>query len=91
MGAMGASGRGGHHTSILEAGEIFNRVQPELAVYSHFSRGTNQRLVDQTRSVYDGALLVGTEMTVITIGSSVEVIPGSDDPSTAVQPAAGAR
>jgi len=91
MGAMGASGRGEQHTSILEAGEIFNRVQPELAVYSHFSRGTNQRLIDQTRSVYDGALLVGTEMTVITIGSSVEVIPGSDDPSTAVQPATGAR
>ena len=91
MGAMGASGRGGHHTSILEAGEIFNRVQPGLAVYSHFPRGINQRLIDQTRSVYDGALLVGTEMTVITISESIEVVPGNDDPSTALQPAVGAH
>ena len=91
MGAMGASGRGGHHTSILEAGEIFNRVQPGLAVYSHFPRGINQRLIDQTRSVYDGALLVGTEMTIITISESIEVVPGNDDPSTALQPAVGAH
>ncbi len=90
-GGMGAAGRGGHHTSILEAGEVFNRVQPKLAVYSHFPRGINQALIDQTRSVYDGALLVGTEMTVITIGESVEVTPGNDDPSTALQPAVGSE
>jgi ribonuclease Z len=90
-GGMGTAGRGGHHTSILEAGEVFNRVQPKLAVYSHFPRGINQVLIDQTRSVYDGALLVGTEMTVITIGESVEVTPGNDDPSTALQPAVGSE
>ena len=90
-GGMGGGGMGNHHTSIPEAGELFSRVQPELAVYSHFPRGINQRLIDQTRSVYDGALLVGTELTVITISESIEVVPGNDDPSTALQPAVGAH
>ncbi len=91
MGAagMGAAGRGNHHTSIAEAGEIFNRVQPRLAVYSHFPRGNDQGLIDQTRNVYDGPLLVGTEMTVITIGEDIAVVPGTDAPSSALQPAVG--
>jgi len=88
-GGMGGGGMGNHHTSILEAGELFSRVQPELAVYSHFIRGDNQGLIEQTRDVYDGALLVGTEMTVITIGESIEVSPGNDDPTTSLQPAVG--
>ena len=88
-GGMGGGGMGNHHTSIPEAGEIFSRVQPKLAVYSHFIRGDNQGLIEQTRDVYDGALLVGTEMTVITIGESIEVSPGNDDPTTSLQPAVG--
>lgn len=91
MGAMGAGGRGNHHTSIPEAAEVFNQVRPELAVYAHFGRGNNQAFIDQTRLVYDGALLVGTEMTVITIGASIRVVPGNDDPTTALHPAVGAH
>ena len=65
-------GRGNHHTRLEEAAEIFNRVQPKLAVYSHIFIGADQRLIDQTRNAnYDGPLLVGHELDVIVIGEEV--------------------
>ncbi len=57
---------------VAEAAELFNRVQPKLAVYSHIFIGQDQRLTDQTRNAnYEGPLLVGHEMDVIMIGEDV--------------------
>ena len=69
---QGGGGRGNHHTSIPEAAEIFNRVEPKLAVYSHIVIGADQRLTEETRSAnYNGPLLVGHELDVIMIGEEV--------------------
>jgi ribonuclease Z len=65
-----------HHTSPKEAGEIFTRTKPRLAVYTHLillARGdveklTVSQLIDQTRETYAGPLEVGEDLMSFTIG-----------------------
>jgi len=62
----------GHHTTTEEAGVVFSRVKPRLAVYSHFL-GTPERLIASTRKTYSGPLEVGEDLMTIEIGDKVEV------------------
>ena len=62
----------GHHTMLDEAGIVFSRIKPRLAVYSHFL-GTPERLVAGTRKTYSGPLVVGEDLMTIEIGDRVEV------------------
>jgi ribonuclease Z len=66
-----------HHISEEQAGTIFARVRPRLAVYSHIvpSPATAEDLIPPTRRTYDGPLAVGYDLMKITIGESVEVHP----------------
>ena len=73
-----------HHTSPEEAGKVFTRAHPRLAVYTHFtllSRPnvapiTLQELVDQTRETYIGPLEVGRDLMVIDVpGARVSKTP----------------
>jgi len=60
-----------HHTSLQEAGEVFNRVKPKLAVYSHIL-GKEDDLIAGTRKTYSGPLEVGEDLMTIDIGDRVE-------------------
>jgi len=60
-----------HHTSPEQAGEIFTRVKPRLAVYSHYPDSAN--LVPATRKTYSGPLEVGQDLMTITIGEEIAV------------------
>lgn len=54
-----------HHTSPEEAGEVFKRVNPKLAVYYHFIQFqgvTVEEMMNRTKSVYDGPILVGEDL-----------------------------
>jgi ribonuclease Z len=62
----------GHHTSLQEAGEVFSRVKPKLAVYSHVL-GKADDVVAGTRKTYSGPLEVGEDLMTIEIGDRVEV------------------
>ena len=66
-----------HHISEEQAGSIFARVKPRLAVYSHIvpSPATPEDLVPPTRRTYDGPLAVGYDLMKITIGETVDVHP----------------
>jgi ribonuclease Z len=67
----------GHHTSPQEAGNVFRRARPKLAVYTHLvllARGdvpalTAQELIAQTRETYDGPLEVGEDLMAFEIGT----------------------
>ena len=61
-----------HHTTPQEAGEVFNRVKPRLAVYSHIS-GREADLIAGTRKTYAGAVEVGEDLMTIDIGDRVEI------------------
>jgi ribonuclease Z len=64
-----------HHTSPEEAGRVFSAVKPRLAVYAHVvpSPATAQDLEAPTRKTYAGPLLVGEDLTTISIGETIEV------------------
>jgi ribonuclease Z len=72
-----------HHVTPEQAGEVFSRTKPKLAVYSHIVLGTatEQDLVPPTRKTYSGPLEVGEDLMVITVGEKVEVRrPGRASP-----------
>jgi ribonuclease Z len=59
-----------HHTKPDEAGVVFTRVKPKLAVYYHFvllgtpavPALTEKDVLEMTRKTYDGPLLIGEDL-----------------------------
>ena len=64
-----------HHVTPEQAGEIFTKTKPRLAVYSHIvlPSATEQDLIPPTRKTYAGPLEVGEDLMVIEVGDKVEV------------------
>ena len=62
-----------HHTTPEEAGNIFTRVAPKLAVYSHIVPPDVPDVVPHTRKTYSGPLEVGEDLTSFDIGDDVIV------------------
>lgn len=62
-----------HHTPAEEAGKLFTKVGPKLAVYSHIVPPNAPNLVPQTRKTYSGRLEVGEDLMSIEIGDQVVV------------------
>jgi ribonuclease Z len=63
------------HTTPQQAGEVFARVAPKLAVYNHlllFGGARAEDLIPATRKNYLGPLLVGEDLMSIDIGETVE-------------------
>jgi len=61
-----------HHTTAEQAGGVFQRVKPRLAVFSH-SPGTPALLEGARRGGYTGPLEVGEDLMVIEVGDDVRV------------------
>jgi len=65
---------GSNHTTPAQAGEIFSRVKPRLAVYNHlllFGGARAEDLIPATRAKYAGPLMVGEDLLQIEIGKDV--------------------
>jgi ribonuclease Z len=70
-----------HHTTAREAGMVFERARPKLAVYTHVASLANPRvspaspadLVAETRQTYSGPLEVGEDLMSFEIGETVQV------------------
>jgi len=62
-----------HHTTPQQAGTIFTRVKPKLAVYSHVIPGNTPNLIPLTRKTYSGPLEVGDDLMSIEIGDKIVV------------------
>lgn len=63
------------HVDAAEAGSVFQRVQPRLAVYSHIVLlGVSvEALVTRTRATYSGPLVVGEDLMRFVVGEDVAV------------------
>jgi ribonuclease Z len=63
------------HTTPEQAGEVFTRVKPKLAVYSHICMpsATEQDLLPPTRKTYTGPLELGEDLMVIEVGEKLNV------------------
>jgi len=67
---------GKNHTTPDQAGEVFARVQPKLAVYNHlllFGSAKPEDLIPATRKKYFGPLLVGEDLMRFEIGEEIEL------------------
>ena len=62
-----------HHTTPEEAGRLFTKVAPKLAVYSHIVPADAPDLVSHTRKTYSGPLEVGEDLMSMEIGDQVRV------------------
>lgn len=62
-----------HHTTPEDAGKVFTKVAPKLAVYSHIVPPDAPTLIPQTRKTYSGPLEVGEDLMSISIGEKVIV------------------
>ena len=64
-----------HHVTPEQAGEVFSRTKPKLAVYSHIvlPTATEQDLIPPTRKTYAGPLEVGEDLMVIEVGEKIAV------------------
>jgi len=64
-----------HHVTPEQAGEIFSRTKPRLAVYFHMvlPSATADDLVPATRKNYSGPLEIGEDLMVIDVGKDVLV------------------
>ena len=63
------------HVTPEQAGEVFSRTKPRLAVYSHIimPTATEQEVIPQTRKTYSGPLELGEDLMVIEVGEKMEV------------------
>lgn len=70
-----AKNRVAHHATPEQAGEVFARTKPRLAVYSHIGlpSANEQDLVPPTRKTYAAALEVGEDLMVIEVGDKITV------------------
>jgi ribonuclease Z len=69
---------GANHTTPEQAGEVFARAKPKLAVYNHlllFGSATADDLIPATRRKYTGPLMVGVDLLQIDIGQEVQAKP----------------
>ena len=67
-----------NHTTPEQAGKVFARTQPQLAVYNHlllFGGARAEDLIPATRTKYAGPLMVGEDLLQIDIGEKVEARP----------------
>ncbi|MDQ3220501.1 MAG: MBL fold metallo-hydrolase [Acidobacteriota bacterium] len=64
-----------HHTTPERAGEVFAKVKPKLAVYSHIVPpfAEEASLIALTRKTFTGSLEVGQDLMVIEIGEKIEI------------------
>ena len=65
-----------NHTVPEDAGVVFSRTRPKLAVYTHillFGDATAEDLIPATRSSYDGPLVVGEDLMRLEIGGTVSI------------------
>ena len=62
-----------HHTTPQQAAQVFRRVAPRLAVYSHAP--TSEQVLTQTRTAgYAGPLQGAEDLLTILIGEQIEVV-----------------
>jgi ribonuclease Z len=68
-----------HHTTAEQAGEVFTRVKPRLAVYSHAPN--IESMISKTRKTYSGPLEGPEDLLTIVIGEKIEVRHYSRSPA----------
>ena len=65
-----------NHTLPEQAGIVFSRSRPRLAVFTHIlllGKSTSDEIIPATRKTYDGPLIVAEDLTQIEVGEEIKV------------------
>ena len=62
-----------HHTDGAEAGRIFQRVKPKLAVFSHFNLAEPAATLALVRQNYAGSVEFGEDLMTIEVGDVINI------------------
>lgn len=64
-----------HHTTPEQCGEVFSRVKPKLAVYSHIVTGPggDEELMAKTKAAYDGPFVIGVDLMSFEVGDEITI------------------
>jgi len=64
-----------YHTTAEQAGNVFARTKPKLAVYSHvcMPTATDEDLLSPTRRTYSGPVEIGEDLMTIDVGDAIRV------------------
>jgi ribonuclease Z len=64
-----------HHSTPEQAGEVFAKTKPRLAVFSHILQAdaTEQDLIPPTRTHYAGPVEVGEDLMIIEVADQIDV------------------
>ncbi|MDB4444032.1 MBL fold metallo-hydrolase [bacterium] len=71
------------HSHPEETGELFTRVRPGLAVYTHMVlfKVDKDEIIERTRKTYGGPLVIGEDLMSFEIGERVKTLEPPDDSS----------
>ena len=63
------------HTTPEQAGEVFSRTRPRLALFSHICTpaATDEDVLVPARKTYNGVMEVGEDLMVLEVGPSIQV------------------
>lgn len=65
-----------HHTTPVQAAEVFTRTHPKLAVFSHIALrpgASESDMMTQARAGYSGPLVLGQDLMQFTVGDTIGV------------------
>ncbi len=65
-----------YHTTPEQAGEIFKKVKPKLAVYTHLALAVPEKeakIKERTEKVYDGEVVVGEDLMSFEVGDEIKI------------------
>jgi ribonuclease Z len=71
------------HLPPEEAGEVFTRVRPKLAVYTHMTlfRVEKDEIIKRTRKSYNGPMEIGEDLMAFEIRETVKILRPQDNSS----------
>ncbi|WP_156292100.1 MBL fold metallo-hydrolase [Oceanobacillus salinisoli] len=65
-----------YHTTPEQAGELFKEIDPKLAVFTHIATFLPEHeatIVNRTKAIYDGEVILGEDLTSIEVGEEVTI------------------
>ena len=65
-----------HHTTPEQAAQVFNKVRPKLAAFSHIVKlygGTEEDIMNKTKAIYPGQVIMGEDLMSFLISDTVLV------------------
>jgi ribonuclease Z len=62
-----------HHTDAAEAGQVFQRLQPKLAVFSHYPNIVPSDALRLITPNYAGRVEFGEDLMTIEIGNTINI------------------